>query len=146
MMRSCRQWVSLLLVCGVAGSPISLAGCTPSVIDGGFDSPMSASRLYAIERSAREGNTSSIRHIIEQLESDDPAVRMMAIGALERLTGRTYGYDYGDPLLERRAAIRRWRDAYQSGALDERLQEPNGVTAQDAESSSNRLREGATDG
>jgi hypothetical protein len=104
----------LLLLAILALAP---SGCTPSVIDGGFDSPMPASRLYAIERASRAGDTTAIRSIIEQLDSDDPAVRLMAIGALQRLTGLTYGYHHDDDLLRRRAASWRWRDAYEAGEL-----------------------------
>jgi hypothetical protein len=113
------QWMSRLVLLPVVAQLLTLSGCTPSVIDGGFDSPMAASRLYAIERAVRDGDTSKIRNIIEQLESDDPAIRMTAIGALERLTHRTYGYHHEDPLLVRREAIRRWRVAYESGELDD---------------------------
>jgi len=123
----------------------SLHGCTPSVIDGGFDSPMAASRLYAIERAAREGDTTQIRNIIEQLESDDPAVRMLAIGALERLTDRTYGYRHDDPALHRRAAVHRWREAYEAGEVTPSIDEQGSVDAARYRSQHDEM-EGATDG
>lgn len=73
--------------------------------------------MYAIERTARSGDSSEARRLVEQLDSDDPAVRMMAIGALERLTGTTHGYRHYDPPLERRAAIARWQEACERGEL-----------------------------
>jgi hypothetical protein len=42
------------------------------------------------------------------LESDDPLERMMAIRALELMTGETHGYDYAAPEWDRRAAVDRW--------------------------------------
>ena len=48
--------------------------------------------------------------IVEQLDSDDPAVRLIAIAALEKLTGETYGYHYDDPPFLREPAIERWVD------------------------------------
>ncbi len=42
------------------------------------------------------------------LDSQDPALRMFAIGALKRLTGETMGYHYGDPEPIRAAAVDRW--------------------------------------
>lgn len=42
------------------------------------------------------------------LDSHDPAVRLMAINGLERLTGQTLGYAYSDPEPKRTIAIDRW--------------------------------------
>ncbi len=85
-----------------------LVACGPSAIDGGFDSANPAARMYAIEHAARQGDTSAIKQIVEQLDSDDPAVRFIAIGALKRLTGETLGYDHAAPLEQRELAIKRW--------------------------------------
>ena len=96
---------------------VTSSGCAaPSASEGGFDSANPAAKLYAIEAAAREGDQSAIPNIIEQLDSDDPVVRLMAIGALERLTGETHGYRYDDDVEVRRAAIRRWVDAYGADA------------------------------
>jgi HEAT repeat protein len=88
---------------------LAFAGCaareTPSYDDG---SP--ASRIAAIDRSAREGNRKDIPRIVENLSSDDAAVRMAAIGALRRMTGETLGYRFDDPAEVRREAISRWSD------------------------------------
>jgi HEAT repeat protein len=73
--------------------------------------------MYATEQAAREGDTAAIERIIEQLDSDDPAVRWLAIRSLEHLTGRTNGYDHAAPEDERRAAIDRWRDDLATGRL-----------------------------
>lgn len=78
---------------------------TPSYSDG---SP--SSRIAAIERSAAEGRSQDIPRIVENLSSDDAAVRMAAIGALRRMTGETLGYRFDDPSPDRQQAIARWAD------------------------------------
>ena len=68
-----------------------------------------------IERAMRTSDRSAIPKIIQQLDSDDPAVRLLAISALERLTGETRGYRYDDPRYLRDSAIHRWVDASAAG-------------------------------
>ena len=84
--------------------------CGPSAFDGGFDSANPAAKLFAIEQAgeAEDRSPETLRRIVEQLASDDPAVRLVAIGALERLTGENHGYHHDEGPIERRAAIRRW--------------------------------------
>ena len=85
-----------------------VSACAPPVSSGGFDAPDPASRIYAIEHALRTKDVSKAPQIVEQLDSDDPAVRFVAIGALEELTGETYGYHYDDPPFLREPAIERW--------------------------------------
>ncbi|MHC4414531.1 MAG: HEAT repeat domain-containing protein [Planctomycetota bacterium] len=101
----------------IAAAAALLGSCAPAATEGGFDSANPAAKLYAIEQAARAGDSSAAARIVEQLDSDDPAVRMLAIAALERLTGETYGYRYYDPPYLRRAAVERWVGAVKSGRL-----------------------------
>lgn len=94
-----------------------LFSCGPAARDGGFNSANPAAKMYAIEYAACNGDRSAIGHIIEQLDSDDPAVRCLAIAGLKRLTGQTYGYHDYDSRDQRRQAIDRWVQALQSGQL-----------------------------
>ncbi len=87
---------------------LGATACAPPVSTGGFDAPDPASRIYAIERAMRTNDVSRTPLIVEQLDSDDPAVRLMAIAALQELTGETYGYHYDDPPYLREPAIQRW--------------------------------------
>ena len=96
---------------------LAVAGCGQSATEGGFDAANPAARMYATEQAARAGDTSAIERIVEQLDSDDPATRWLAIRSLEHLTGRTNGYDYTDPPAERREAINRWRDDLATGRI-----------------------------
>lgn len=106
-----------------------LASCGPAATKGGFDSPNPAAKMYAIEQAARAGDRSAIRSIVEQLESDDPAVRCLAIATLKRLTGETFGYRDFDPPEQRRAAVERWLAAVESGQVPE-PSNPNSSTAE----------------
>ena len=102
-------------VAGVAVLGGLLAGCAPAVSEGGFDAPDPASRLYAIREAGQERNLEAVPHLIESLNSDDPVVRMFAIRALERTTGRRLGYDPYGTEVERQAAINRWVEAHEAG-------------------------------
>jgi hypothetical protein len=73
--------------------------------------------MYAIEGAARSGDRTAVRDIVQLLDSDDPAVRWMAISALQRLTGETFGYRHYDSPAQRREAIARWAQALDSGEI-----------------------------
>ena len=99
----------LLSIIGIAA--FALCSCGPPAIEGGFDSGNPAAKIYAIEHAARDHDRSAIPHIVAQLDSDDPAVRSVAIAALKRMTGKTYGYRDYDPAFLRQEAIDRWEQA-----------------------------------
>ena len=101
----------------MAATLLGVGGCGPPATEARFDSANPAAKMYAIEEAARTLDTSSTAGIVEQLDSDDPAVRMLAIEALQLLTGETYGYRHYDPVYLRRAAIKRWVEAVESGTL-----------------------------
>lgn len=93
-----------------------LPACGPRASDGDFDSDNPAAKLYAIRRAGEERDRSKIPKLVEQLDSDDPAVRMLAIGALERITGQRHGYNpYASP-QDRRAAVEAWEQAARENA------------------------------
>lgn len=84
-----------------------MAGCPTT--PGGYDSPDPNLRLEAILDAARSPRPETdIPALIEQLQSLDPAARLLAIRALERLTGTTLGYDHAAPAWERARAVGRW--------------------------------------
>ena len=96
---------------------IALPGCTPPVSEGGFDAADPGSKLYAIRRADSPDDADKIPDLIAQLNSDDPAVRMYAIVALERVTGTRLDYDPYAPAHKRDAAVRQWADAYENGTI-----------------------------
>jgi HEAT repeat protein len=58
--------------------------------------------------AAERRDRSAIPRLIECLSSDDPAVRMAAIRALERITGQTLGYEHSAPEWRRREMVDVW--------------------------------------
>lgn len=99
-------------------SPLTLFACSQPSMTGGFDSPNPAAKMHATIQAVRMGDRSAVRQIVEQLDSDDPAVRLLAIMALERLTGQTLGYEHEAPKWDRDAAIERWVRTVDSPELD----------------------------
>ena len=102
---------------GLLAGGLCAAGCAPRSEDGGFDSDNPAAKLHAIYHAGRDHDATAVPGLIEQLDSDDPAVRVYAIGALERVTGRRLGYNPYDSHAARREAVDRWVTAQQNGEL-----------------------------
>ena len=103
---------------------LALIACAPSREDGlHADAP--GTKLDAIVQSGRDRDQEAIPALVDQLDSDDPAVRMMAIEALRRLTNNDMGYNPYAPPGERRAATQRWVRAVRGGERREEG-EPSG--------------------
>jgi hypothetical protein len=95
----------------LASITVLLAGaCTAPTTQADFDSPHPTARLYAIERAGAERDRTATARLVEQLDSDDPMVQMLALESLLRIEGDTHGYWHGDPPHVRRAAIEQWVD------------------------------------
>ncbi len=99
----------------VVAAALLACACAPPASKGGFDSPDPAAKMTAIRKAGQAGALTATRQIVEQLDCEDPAVRILAISVLERLTGETYKYRFDDPPYLRRAAIKRWQEALGSG-------------------------------
>jgi hypothetical protein len=112
--------MTLLRVCAVTAAVLAGGSCAPPATEGGFDSGNPAAKIYAIEEAVRAGDRShpTLRAIVEQLDSDDPAVQFAAASALYRLTGQTHGYRLADPPEQRRRAADRWVRALEADTLD----------------------------
>lgn len=93
----CLLWVLVLGACAA-----------PSSRTGGFESNNPATLLYAIQEAGEARDESKIPNLVEALQNDDPAVRMMAIGALERITGQRMGYNPYGSSIDRAPAVARW--------------------------------------
>jgi len=111
------------------------AGCIPSE-RAGFDAASPSRRLDAIVRaSGPDSDPASIARLVEQLDSQDPAARMLAIRALESRTGETKGYIHTDPEWKRQVAIDRWITSLEAGAfVPDTVPEPGPDTGADARS------------
>ena len=95
-----------------------LASCAGPGLHAGFDAPDPAARLHATVQAAAENDTTKLPQIVEDLDSDDSAVRMLSIYALERLTGETLGYNFAAPKPDRQAAVEAWRRKVGAAASD----------------------------
>jgi hypothetical protein len=96
----------------VAGVLLALAGsaCVHPRAAPRLDSADTNARIAAIKRAARAGNHQAAPQLVDALDDEDPAVRFFAIGALERMAGERFGYDYfDDDPAARRPAVERWR-------------------------------------
>lgn len=104
-----RAWAVAVLC-----APAALPGCDAAVPPS-FDDPVPEARLGAIAAGPDASSAGEMRHLVENLSSDDPVVRLAAIGALRRRTGRTLGYRFDAPDAERDAAIGRWQAELRGG-------------------------------
>lgn len=98
-----------LLLAGLAG-----LSCGSSV-QVGLESPEALGRILAIRQAGEAKNTRAVPLIVDRLEDEDEAVRLYAILALEKITGRRMGYDYAKPPVERAVSVERWRDFVREG-------------------------------
>jgi hypothetical protein len=71
--------------------------------------PDPAVKIPAIKASVSARDLSAVKQLVQDLESDDPAVRFYAIGGLQRLTGQTFDYHYYHDEEERQAAVEKWK-------------------------------------
>ncbi|MBL4590955.1 MAG: hypothetical protein JKY96_03240 [Phycisphaerales bacterium] len=119
----------LLIVCVVLGPALTLTGCQP--VQTGFDSPAPTKRIDAIVEASDLDDPQSLGKLIEQLESPDPAARMLAIRALEQRTGKTFGYNHAAPRWERIEPINAWFDHLADYSAQYAEQSANGEPAPD---------------
>ena len=66
-------------------------------------------KIPAMKQAVREQDHAAAAQLVEDLDSDDPAIRLYAIQALQRMTGEDHGYRYWDDSMDRAPAIARWR-------------------------------------
>lgn len=102
---------------------LPLAFSTCFATPGGLDSPDPNARVAALVEIGRETDRPLTRDeaqgLVEALSSIDPSARMVAIRALQRRTGESFGYQHFGTDDKRRAAIgawRRWFKAYEPDA------------------------------
>ena len=73
----------------------------------------SSERIERIIWAVHANDQGSIPWLISLLDSDDPIIRMLAIRALEDMTGLTHGYDHAAREWERDKGVDRWARWYQ---------------------------------
>jgi len=75
-----------------------------------IQSPDPVARARSIAKAAQWSDRKAIPLIVDRLEDEDGAVRMVAIMALKQIVGKDFGYRPYDPLHLRSLSVRRWRD------------------------------------
>lgn len=95
----------LLPLCLIGGL---IGGCTaprrPLVVT----DPDPSVKIPAMKALVEDRDLRYFEQLVEDLDSDDPAVRFYAIQTLQRLTGQTMDYAYFHDEFEREPALQRW--------------------------------------
>ena len=96
---------------------LAIGGCSAPRPAIEVTNPDPSGKIPAMKKAVREHDLTAVRQLVKDLDSDDPAVRLFAIHALQELTGQRYGYDYFADEVQRRAALHRWQEwlAHQEG-------------------------------
>lgn len=98
----------LLRAGSVVAAGLIGGGCVPSeTVRIGATDP--AADIPAMQDAARAHDLAAVPALVDQLDSDDPAIRFYAIQSLRELTGNTFDYRYYDDAERRRPAVARWR-------------------------------------
>lgn len=95
--------IPILILAGIA-----LSGCSLPATESSFDSRDPRARSSAAIRAAASGDERAVPGLISMLDSADPALRLIAGEALERITGETNGYDATASKAERDRAVENW--------------------------------------
>lgn len=103
--------VTILLIAGLGAS---LPGCRGGMMIFNADrseiqSADPAVRIRAIIHASRAKDAKATPLIVDRLEDEDEAVRIVAIESLKQLTSKDFGYRPYDPPYVRSAAVARWR-------------------------------------
>ncbi|HVT89935.1 MAG TPA: hypothetical protein VHD56_13860 [Tepidisphaeraceae bacterium] len=92
----------------VVALSLSILGCGGRGVKSVND-PDPSLKIPAIKAAADAKDSTQVVQLVKDLSNDDPAVRFYSIGALERLTGQTFGYQYFVDDDQRAPAVERWR-------------------------------------
>lgn len=102
--RAARGLAAVVLSLGVCAAALGCLGRSET----GLGSRDPAERVRAMAEAAAASDDGAVPGLIERLSSEDAGERLLAIRALERITGDTRGFDHAGPAREREAAIGRW--------------------------------------
>jgi hypothetical protein len=107
----------------------ALAGCS------GYPGPVSienedpAVKIPAMRRAAVARDSSKIASLVRELASDDPAIRLVAIESLEKITGQTHGYQWWNDARDNKAPITRWNNRLAGRPIEQGVELPAPTTA-----------------
>ncbi|HEY7117341.1 MAG TPA: HEAT repeat domain-containing protein [Tepidisphaeraceae bacterium] len=66
-------------------------------------------RILGIRQAASQNDRAALPQLVQALDDEDPAVRLFAIGALEKFAGDRFGYEYYFDEDQRKPSLERWR-------------------------------------
>ncbi|MDB5321810.1 MAG: hypothetical protein JWN40_3441 [Phycisphaerales bacterium] len=98
-----RAGLSLLL--GLSGVACTAPRPAPNIADA--DPTV---KIAGIKQAVARKDRAALPALVEQLDSDDPAVRLFALQALERFSGDRFGYEYYLDEQQRRPSLARWQE------------------------------------
>jgi hypothetical protein len=113
------------------------SGCTAPRAE--LYGPNDASRLIPGIKKFNSQDRKEAASLVRDLDSEDPAVRLFAIHALQRMTGDRLGYLYYAEDEDRRPAVQRWKDWLEGKPL-----EPMNATTRPAAQSGTPVVSGAS--
>jgi hypothetical protein len=87
-----------------------IAGCGSLREHRGIASQDPAEKIPAIKKAGAAKDRKAVPDLVKELNHDDPAVRLYAIQALERITGETLNYRFYEDEDQRKPAIARWNE------------------------------------
>jgi hypothetical protein len=89
---------------------LAIGGCSAPRPAIEVTNPDPSGKIPAMKKAVREHDFKVVRQLVKDLDSDDPAVRLFAIQALQKLTGERYGYDFFADEVQRQPALVRWQE------------------------------------
>jgi hypothetical protein len=89
--------ISFCAACQDSRGPVSIKSDDPDL------------QILAMKRDVACDNRDDIPAMVNDLQSDDPAIRFYAIEGLHRLTHDDFGYHYYDTDDERAPGLARWK-------------------------------------
>jgi HEAT repeat protein len=95
-----------------------LAGCGPrgAALYARLQDEDPVVRARAAIRAGQVKDPKAVPFLVDRLDDEDEVVRFCAILSLERITGKTMGYEYYGPRHDRTEAVERWRRWLDAGA------------------------------
>jgi len=75
----------------------------------GIQAERPTDRIRAIYKAGELRDPLAVALLVDRLEDEDSGVRLYAFLALERITGKRFGYDYAALPSARAQAVDRWR-------------------------------------
>lgn len=104
------RWAVMGRALSLAGL-LALCGCG---ITGGVSANLRsvdpAEKIPGIKQAAARNDRTALPELVATLESSDPAERMFAIEALQRMTKQTLGYRYYDSADARAPSVQLWKE------------------------------------